>query len=1039
MSHIRLYILGNCAIEVDGHAITPTASHLFALLLLLSLERHRWLGRSEIQDLVFADSGKPHLASHSLRQLLYRLRRMQVLLEEGPSGLRLCANQVLGPLEMLRDLHMEERARFEPSGIRVLASYAPRLSLAYLQWVDDVRDRTTSQIRHLLLADLAYFRSQHSWEPLARVCATLRTLDPLNEEVALANAEALAMTGMRHEAIDLLDSFAQELLADGTQSAALRQLRARIAKCSVGKNNSPLVGRDECLRQLHSEWECADEGGARLAVLIGAAGLGKTRVVDDFSSNLQLTSAVVIHYRCDAHTRDCPLSLFSHILPTLRAMRGSLGIAPRHQTLLDRLRPTHGTVLSAMLGGVTLEAFRSELQSALVDILEAVSAEHRLMIAIDDAHLLDSASCDLILHLADSINDASLLIVASGRPGEQLSRLLRSGERSTSHLLCPLTEIDSLALFQSLVAGRHIELAFLKRCLSQSAGNPFYLHAIARNLSQSAISSDLPLDVASLASGLYFALTGEERLVLESCLFLGGFATFSRIRSVTTYDDIGLAGALRVLEEQDLISLDGDVVRGAHSLLDDAIRLLIPKTVSALLRTRIAHVLDSECASRDYSAGLAVAAARSWLAAGDVSAALVLMQRCAAEAASIGELAAAADLLAQILPEVLSVDTKRILLDDIVKYASAGGSRMLAADSLRSRLLLGHATQESPQVVKRLELQIIEADILSGGDLPSAVPALMDMLAHSGSDHDLKMQCMVHLLVIADAEYDTALAGALFASMSSDSCDALPDSPSALRAQLVYHTTFGAVDRALAIIRDLRLRFPAPLLDDECRTARRFASYSLYRLMLAADARVILEADYDFMSANGIRSEALYAASLLTEIAIAEGDFEGAEYWFGESGRQLRGASAHRLAPNSGYYSSAALFLMRQGRYHDAAASIAMPQKEDSRMRTARYEAICIALTLRLRLLTGEVSSHPDLVARLRELYERGRALGGQDTIVELLWCADVVGGREQEASNLLGDYLGIYRRERLQAEWSLRHTTAADAAWLQVLATSSN
>ena len=200
--------------------------------------------------------------------------------------------------------------------------------------------------------------------------------------------------------------------------------------------------------------------------------------------------------------------------------------------------------------------------------------------------------------------------------------------------------------------------------------------------------------------------------------------------------------------------------------------------------------------------------------------------------------------------------------------------------------------------------------------------------------------------------------------------------------------------------------------------------------MMPAHARSILEADYHFMTTHAIRSEALYAASLLTEIAIGEGDFCAADYWFSETGRQVRGNSAHKLSPNSGYYSSAALLAMMQGRYGDAEQLIARTQTEDARMQTARYEAICCALSLRLCVMRGDIHAHQDLVARLNELYTRGRSLGGQDTVVEQLWCVEILAGREQAASALLSTYLSEYRREPFPLEWLLRHTTAADETW---------
>ena len=196
------------------------------------------------------------------------------------------------------------------------------------------------------------------------------------------------------------------------------------------------------------------------------------------------------------------------------------------------------------------------------------------------------------------------------------------------------------------------------------------------------------------------------------------------------------------------------------------------------------------------------------------------------------------------------------------------------------------------------------------------------------------------------------------------------------------------------------------------------------------EARVALERDYAFMASHAIRSEALYSSSLLTEIAINEGDFRGACGWFAETETQLKGAAAHKLAPNSGYYSSAAILAMMRGNYEDAETFISAPQVEDARMHTARYEALCLALSVRLQTMRGGDEPCHKAIDRLSVLFNRGCSLGGQDSIVEQLWCCDIINEQEQVASDKLRRYLHTFRRESAPCEWLFRHTTAADRVW---------
>jgi hypothetical protein len=1023
---VRVTIVGACTIEVGDEAVTASSPHLFALLLILATNGERRITRAALHALLVEDLGKGSSAAHRVRQLLYRARSYGLRLDETQQGMRVSGVDIRGPLHSLQSLNAEARAALRTEDLQILPGYAPPPLPALAHWLEDLRDRISHALTRLLAADVTLLRASHSWEALSRTCSHIRDIDPLNDDVTLANAEALANLGRREDALDVIDSFFHTSGTINAAPEALRRLRTRLSKPAQNVRKSTFRGRGACLSHLSAQWIAASTGGARIVTLLGAPGIGKTRVLRDFSSSLSVAGAKVIHCNGDASSRQFPLAPFAEMLPELFAMRGSLGISPHHRTLLSRLEPStaRGHVIAA---GAALELLRAELVLAILDLLEAVSAERPLIITVDDAHLVDDATLMLLRHLAASSNSAALLVVACCRPRDRALSLISSHSRSTSFTLMPLSDGDSKAVLLELAP--HLSLAEerLEWCVRQAGGNPFYLHSLSRVSSDSA---PLPFDIASLASTSYHRLTSPARLVLESCLHLSALATTARLLAVTGLDDISLLEALRELEELDLVSLQGTTVRGPHSLLEDALRGLIPTTVSALVHRRVAMTLASECSTDKYVLPVALACARSWMACGDFEAAETLLQRCAADIARSGDPATAADLLSQIAFDSVRPDSKRLLLDDLILYADAGGARGLALQAISDRLHLATSLNESQAIVDRLTFRLLEADLFTETRAAEAAARLSAMLATDTIEDSLRMQCIATLLIAADAEYDSALAAKLAATLASLSARPSSLPLHELRALLIYHTTFGDKQLAFELTEDLTQRFPEPAIDEPCRMARRFTSYSLYRMMRHGDAKRILEDDYDFMSSRGVRSEAVYAASLLAEIEISAGNFAAARAWFSKLELQLKGASAHRLSPNSGYYSSAALFAMMDGRHDDAAQLLAIPLAEDARMRTARYEAILTALQLRLSLSKGALSTDNLLLARLKDLYERGRARGGQDTVVEIIWSAEVLAGRTAEASQLLLNYLTKYRREGYPVEWSLRSTTAADEAW---------
>ncbi|MEP6729282.1 MAG: AAA family ATPase [bacterium] len=1030
MSKVHLSILGDCIIDVDGTQVTPAAPHLFALLLILALERERKVCRSELQILLFEQGIDARQASHNLRQLLYRLRRMGLQIDDGPSGMSLTNVEVLPPMHCLEGKSIEERAVVTRESLQALPSYTPRLSKPFAEWIEQATERINDGVRSLLLSDLRALRSSRAWLHTSRLAATLLLFDPLNEEAVIARAEALAMLGDRDSALDALDAYMREADGGSQNTREVRSLRARIARRSPSGAAELLLGRTTALEGLESEWNRAQSGGgARLHVIIGAPGIGKTRLLQEFSATIGLRRAHVIHHRCDSQSRAYPLSLFSQILPNLRAMRGSLGASPQYTQTLDLLRPSLDSSQTAIPEGLSIEAVRAEVQFALVDLMEAVSCEQPILLAVDDAHLLDDASVSMLRVLSTSANAAELLIVACSRPSSGPASLLERGQRATSQLLSPLNASDSRALLLALATTPDANRDDFEWCLAQSGGNPFYIHALAKHDLKPPTLDSVPFDLHSLASSSYFALRSPARLVLESCLVLGLHATIGRVGLVSGLDELELVSALRELEEQDLIRFGDDRILGPHSLLHDALRGFVPTTVRALLNKRGAQALAEECMEREYSTSLALAAADCWIAAGDVLTALGLLRRCASEAASIGEPAAAAELLSRMVHASLPLTERRSLLDDIVRYASTGGSPQLAADSLRERLAVARALNEPSTSTQELEFRIIETDMQNEVEQVDAVDPLLSLLNHTLSSPGLRDRILVRLMMIADGEFDVTLAKSLYEqSLTHDDINATR-SASKLIALLVYHTTFGSRDRACALADELLARYPVASLDELSLRARYNALFALYRLRRTDTLCAILEAEYRFMATHDIRSAALHAASLLMEVTISVGDMAAAVHWLAASEELLCGATVHKLAPHSGHNSSAALLATLDGHFEVAEKFNAL-LRDESRMKSARFEAICLSLRLRVFALQGSVDDHKELSLRLRDLYERGRRLGGQDVIVEVLWRIEALAGNHAAASQMLSEYLSDHRRELGPPEWLLRVTTSADAAW---------
>src|SRR5437764_11646803 len=76
MIPVTLNIIGDSAIEWSGERLSGGAARLLALVLLLTLDGQKPRSRRSLESLLFDEASSEHDAAHSLRQLVYRLRRL---------------------------------------------------------------------------------------------------------------------------------------------------------------------------------------------------------------------------------------------------------------------------------------------------------------------------------------------------------------------------------------------------------------------------------------------------------------------------------------------------------------------------------------------------------------------------------------------------------------------------------------------------------------------------------------------------------------------------------------------------------------------------------------------------------------------------------------------------------------------------------------------------------------------------------------------------------------------------------------------------
>ncbi|MFJ4821249.1 AAA family ATPase [Streptomyces sp. NPDC088801] len=361
------------------------------------------------------------------------------------------------------------------------------------------------------------------------------------------------------------------------------------------------VGRAEELGTLRDALARAREGEPQALLIGGEAGVGKTRLVEEFAAAARARGAVVAVGGCVEIGADgLPFAPFSTSLRALRReLPGELAAAAAGQEEeLARLLPE----LGESRAGRHDEDGMARLFELTARLLERVTAEHTVVLALEDLHWADASTRHLLSYLFRTLRTGRLVVLAT----------YRSDDIHRRHPLRPLlAELDrlrtirrlELARFNRDEVGRQIagilarepEPDRVDAIFERSDGNAFFVEelAVAAHEGCRAGLTDSLRDLLLVrVEGLPEAAQQVSRIVAEG----GSTVEHRLLAAVARLAEDDLIEALRSAVNAGILAPapGDDGYRFRHSLVREAVSDdLLPGERSRLNR-RYAEALESD-------------------------------------------------------------------------------------------------------------------------------------------------------------------------------------------------------------------------------------------------------------------------------------------------------------------------------------------------------------------------------------------------------------------------------------------------------------
>jgi class 3 adenylate cyclase/tetratricopeptide (TPR) repeat protein len=339
---------------------------------------------------------------------------------------------------------------------------------------------------------------------------------------------------------------------------------------------SVLVGRQAELDTFRSALERVAGGNGQALTVVGAAGLGKSRLIHDFVGELS-SEWMVLEAACvPQHTQ----SSYYPISDLIRNIFG-IGIDDTPDTVAKRVReqiisldPTLSVFLSSICSLLDIstedqEWKKLEPSEKRREIIEAINAlihfqERRtpLVIIVEDVHWIDAETKLILQNILHSLRGVRILFIMTQRS---------EGGWTDAGFRLDLSALDDMASQELLerLMGRDVTLQSIrKRIIAKAQGNPLFLEELVQalaetsnlegepgdyRLSKPAGRIEIPQTIHTVLAARIDRLDGMPKTLLQTSAVIGADVSVALLSGMLGVAPGKIAGDLKTLERADFL------------------------------------------------------------------------------------------------------------------------------------------------------------------------------------------------------------------------------------------------------------------------------------------------------------------------------------------------------------------------------------------------------------------------------------------------------------------------------------------------------
>jgi class 3 adenylate cyclase/tetratricopeptide (TPR) repeat protein len=380
-------------------------------------------------------------------------------------------------------------------------------------------------------------------------------------------------------------------------------VRGRLEAAATGRGLTPFIGREDELRLLMNRWERVLDGEGQVALIIGEAGIGKSRLVQRFHEQIAATPHTWVETATGAFFQNTPFYPVAEMLKQALACRGDepaeqqltqlesvLELAGlKHAEAIPLLAPLLNLPPSAKYppSALSPEQQRRRLLAKLVELALGLARVQPTVITTEDLHWADPSTLELIQLLVEQGAQARLLLLYTARPEFRAQWPPRAHHAQiTLNRLSTRRVREMITQVAQVAARKALADETVNAVVERTSGVPLFVEELTRAVLESGTTKLRPREIPiTLHDSLMARLDrlGPARDVLQIGAVIGSEFSYELLEAVHPIAEQDLQHALRSAADAQLIYVRGIAPQATyqfkHALIRDA-------AYEALLRSR---------------------------------------------------------------------------------------------------------------------------------------------------------------------------------------------------------------------------------------------------------------------------------------------------------------------------------------------------------------------------------------------------------------------------------------------------------------------